>query len=231
VQEAVSGCSGMLVTAAAVSTEPDDHAQLLPLLAQAAARTGQPAALTVADGGYHSGANLVALGERRVVMPEANRHILDGPYHKDRFSYDAVPDTYTCPAGQLLTFRGTKQNEDRVYRGKGARCRVCPAFGICTTDRRQGRSLRISPAESVLRAHRVWMKTAEAHAAYRRRKELVEPVFGIVKEQQWARRFLLRGLAGVQAEWSLVATTFNLRTLARLWRQHPGLLCRDVVIA
>ena len=45
----------------------------------------------------------------------------------------------------------------------------------------------ISPAESVLRAHRVWMASAEAKDVYRRRKELVEPVFGILKEQQGAR--------------------------------------------
>ena len=53
--------------------------------------------------------------------------------------------------------------------------------------------------------------------AYRQRKELVEPAFGILKEQQGARRFLLRGLVKVRAEWSLLATAFNLRTLCRVW--------------
>ena len=47
---------------------------------------------------------------------------------------------------------------------------------------------------------------------------MIEPVFGIVKEQQSARRFLLRGVANVAAEWSLLATAFNLRTLWRIWR-------------
>ena len=55
--------------------------------------------------------------------------------------------------------------------------------------------------------------------AYRRRKELPEPVFGILKEQQGARRFLLRGLTNVKAEWALLATAFNLRTLWRVWSQ------------
>ena len=48
--------------------------------------------------------------------------------------------------------------------------------------------------------------------------QLVEPVFGIIKEQQQAHRFLLRGLPNVSAEWSLLATAFNLRTLWRVWR-------------
>ena len=49
----------------------------------------------------------------------------------------------------------------------------------------------------------------------------VEPVFGIIKEQQGARRFLLRGLVNVAAEWTMLATAFNLRTLWRVWRSSP----------
>ena len=61
------------------------------------------------------------------------------------------------------------------------------------------------------------MSTEEAKRAYRQRKLLVEPVFGIIKEQL-PRSFLLRGLNNVAAEWSLLATAFNLRTLWRIWR-------------
>ena len=107
----------------------------------------------------------------------------------------------------------------RRYRAKAAICRACPAFGICTKDRLHGRTLEIGPDEPALREHRVLMATAAAQALYKRRKELVEPAFGIVKEQQSGRRFLLRGLSNVLAEWSLLATAFNLRVLARIWNQ------------
>tara|TARA_B100000315_G_C14195366_1_gene415182 strand:+ start:175 stop:420 length:246 start_codon:yes stop_codon:yes gene_type:complete len=68
------------------------------------------------------------------------------------------------------------------------------------------------------------METDEARALYARRKELDEPTFGILKEQMGARRFLLRGLANVRAEFMLLATAFNLRTLWRVWtcRALPG---------
>ena len=56
------------------------------------------------------------------------------------------------------------------------------------------------------------MSTSAAREAYKLRKQLVEPVFGIIKEQQGARRFLLRGLVTVAAEWTMLATAFNLRT-------------------
>ena len=61
------------------------------------------------------------------------------------------------------------------------------------------------------------METEEAKRVYKLRKQLVEPVFGIIKEQQGARRFLLRGLANVSAEWTALATAFNLRTLWKVW--------------
>ena len=57
-----------------------------------------------------------------------------------------------------------------------------------------------------------WMNTEEAKTIYKRRKELVEPSFGIIKEQMGMRRFLLRGLANVKTEARLLATAFNLRT-------------------
>ena len=46
------------------------------------------------------------------------------------------------------------------------------------------------------------MATNEARSAFKMRKQLVEPVFGIIKEQQGLRRFLLRGVGNVAAEWT-----------------------------
>ena len=53
------------------------------------------------------------------------------------------------------------------------------------------------------------------HASpYRLRKQTVEPVFGQIKEARGFRRFLRRGLANVQGEWSLLCTVHNLLKLA-----------------
>ena len=61
------------------------------------------------------------------------------------------------------------------------------------------------------------MATTEAKQAYLRRLPLIEPLFAILKNQLGAQRFTLRGIANVRAEWSLLATAFNLRTLWRVW--------------
>ena len=52
-------------------------------------------------------------------------------------------------------------------------------------------------------------------AVYARRKAIVEPVFGQVKEARGFRRFLLRGLRKVGGEWALLTATHNLLKLLR----------------
>jgi transposase len=59
------------------------------------------------------------------------------------------------------------------------------------------------------------LRTQRGAAIYRRRKAIVEPVFGQIKEARGIRRFLLRGLEKVRAEWSLIAATHNLLKLFR----------------
>jgi transposase/IS5 family transposase len=221
--------NGMLVTAAEVVNTAADSGQLVPMLEQAEELTGERAQVTLADGGYHTAANLEA-GERRgqiLVMAERYQGAVQAPYFKDRFPYDVVTDSYLCPNGQRLPFRGFRSSKRpgsgpiRVYRASRAVCRSCPAFGVCTRDRHGGRALWIGSSDVLLRQHRQWMRTDEAQGLYARRKELSEPTFGILKDQLGARRFLLRGLANVRAEFALLATAFNLRTLWRIWVQLP----------
>lgn len=59
------------------------------------------------------------------------------------------------------------------------------------------------------------LRTKRGRAAYSKRKETVEPVFGQIKQGRGFRQFLLRGLQKVQGEWSLICTTHN---LLKLWR-------------
>jgi len=57
------------------------------------------------------------------------------------------------------------------------------------------------------------LRTREGRERMRRRKFTVEPVFGIIKEAMGFKRFLLRGMDKVRAEWNLVCIAYNLRTL------------------
>jgi transposase len=59
------------------------------------------------------------------------------------------------------------------------------------------------------------LRTEAGRAIYKRRKVIVEPVFGQIKEQRGFRRFSMRGLEKVRAEWKLVCATTNLLKLFR----------------
>jgi transposase len=73
------------------------------------------------------------------------------------------------------------------------------------------------------RIHEPWrlamqakLDTPDAKALYARRKQTVEPAFGIIKSAIGFTRFHLRGLAKVAAEWTLIASAYNCRRLHRL---------------
>src|SRR6266851_791868 len=48
---------------------------------------------------------------------------------------------------------------------------------------------------------------------YRLRKQVVEPVFGQIKQARGFRQFLLRGVEKVRAEWAMICTAHNLQKL------------------
>jgi len=76
------------------------------------------------------------------------------------------------------------------------------------------------PERRIVEPWRLAMKTkleSEAgKARYKKRKQTVEPVFGIVKSAMGFTRFHLRGIKKVAAEWLLVALAYNCRRLHRL---------------
>jgi transposase len=59
------------------------------------------------------------------------------------------------------------------------------------------------------------LSTIRGRTIYAKRKTIVEPVFGQIKQARGFRQFLLRGIVKVKGEWSLICTTHN---LLKLWR-------------
>jgi len=58
------------------------------------------------------------------------------------------------------------------------------------------------------------LRCAGHRSRYRLRKQVVEPVFGQIKQARGFRQFLLRGIEKVKAEWAMICTAHNLRKLA-----------------
>ena len=80
---------------------------------------------------------------------------------------------------------------------------------------REGKTTR--PPSSACPRSRAMMRklaTKRGRARYKRRKAIVEPVFGWVKQVLGFRTFSLRGLRKVAGEWSLICLALNLRRMA-----------------
>jgi transposase len=60
------------------------------------------------------------------------------------------------------------------------------------------------------------LQTDEAKNKYRKRKQTVEPVFGIIKSVLGFTRFQLRGLKNVKNEWMLIALAHNCKRVSKL---------------
>jgi hypothetical protein len=71
----------------------------------------------------------------------------------------------------------------------------------------------ITPDMTVAELMERKLRTKRGREFYGRRKAIVEPVFGQIKEAMGFRQFLLRGLAKVKAEWDLVCLCHNLKKM------------------
>ena len=74
---------------------------------------------------------------------------------------------------------------------------------------------RMPKSLSVADKMRRKLRTKSGRKTYAERKEIVEPVFGQIKQGRGFRQFLLRGLQKVKGEWSLICSTHN---VLKLWK-------------
>ena len=210
-----------LIVAVDVTGAETDHEQLVPMVQAVQDTFGHTAEQTVADAGYASGAQFQE-AERRylpVIVAVQLESSEKGPYAKSKFSFDAERDHYVCPIGELLPFEGLQKRGKqgaqtrRVYRCHNIQC---PARGECTTDKK-GRAIKRLVTEEAFERQVARQNDPRQRTLLSLRKEIVEHIFGIAKAVDGFRRFSVRGLEGVRAQWALLALAINLRKLLPAW--------------
>jgi transposase len=207
-----------LIAAADVTNEENDLQQLANLAKTTQENLGVTKLEVVADTGYSSTSEVVEC-ERVGVTPyvpqaDSSANTKAGLYGKSQFRYDAAKDVYVCPAGQELSHRFNteeKGRELRYYRTNA--CQHCAVKPQCT--RNQGnRTITREANESVMEALAARVK---AHPEKMKlRKQLCEHPFGTLKRWFGYSYFLLKGLAKVQCEWSLMTLAYNLKRVLKL---------------
>jgi len=214
-----------IIAAQDVTSKASDTGELCSMVEQTQENTGQKIAKCSADAGYSSGENLNQLEQKGIdaYIPDREyQHNLrkgkqptDDRFHKDNFSYNEQDDTLTCPEGKKLSFAYFQKSKGkeplRIYRY--SKCQQCPSFSQCTKNK-NGRTISRHPYEKELKAMREKLDSPEGKAIYGKRKSIVEPVFGIIKNVMGFTSFLLRGLNKVRGEFSLVTIAYNIKKIA-----------------
>jgi hypothetical protein len=88
---------------------------------------------------------------------------------------------------------------------------------LCS-KRRDGRRIEISPQYGALQRQQDKRQAPWGKALLRQRSGLIEPVFATIKQAMGFRRWTVRGLDNVRAQWAMLCTAYNLRKLYQHWR-------------
>ena len=176
------------------------------------------------DNGYMSGGNLDAVdetgidayiatgkGENKGATSSAAG---DQEITKSAFAYDASRDCFVCPVGNILELKSSAVDGKKTYQAKSDDCSGCSSRHRCCTSKNGApRMITTDDKEPLRQAMIEKMKKESSQKIYKRRKTIVEPVFGQIKKVMGFRGFSLRGVLKVSGEFSLVCATHNIKKI------------------
>jgi transposase len=140
----------------------------------------------------------------------------DGTFSREDFTYDHDGDVYVCPAGKMLTCKGTLVNDGAtlLYRASKYDCDACELKPRCCPTA-PARKVPRSIHEGARDMARDIAKT-DAYTTSRRERKKIEMLFAHLKRILRLDRLRLRGPNGARDEFLIAAATQNLRKLAKL---------------
>ncbi len=115
----------------------------------------------------------------------------------------ASPPTEVLADSGYFSVENLKQLEEQKVEGLIPDSNLARALNL-------GKRCKGRAGAAVHRRMRRKLRSAAGRAAYARRKAVVEPVFGVLKEQRGMRQFRTRGKENVAAEFTLAVLAYNL---------------------
>ena len=212
---------GLIVHSDVVNAN-NDLGQFASQIEQANQTLDKPCGTACADAGYSNGEELEKIESQgiAVIVPSSKQASGKeaGDFDKSRFRYVPEDDVYICPEGIRLPYRRLNggRGKREYYPGRGV-CPKCRHFGVCTRNITTGRKIIRYENEEVRQKITARYEQACSQQIYSRRKQKVELPFGHIKRNLGVGSFLLRGLAGVRAEMSVMCSCFNMARLIGLF--------------
>jgi len=174
--------------------------------------------MVLADKGYHTGAELLQCQQDNMTTHVAYKeqpsvkHIAN-EFLAESFVYNNANDSYTCPAGAVLTSLGTWYNKkgeagETSFRFKTYRtdaCKTCPLKTQCT--KLPKRIVQRSEFQDAVDINDNNIKQNPQY--YKRRQAICEHPFGSIKRHWGYTHTLLKGLQKVNGEMNLIMFCYN----------------------
>lgn len=214
----------------AVETTPGSIAEnkkLIELIDQHQVNTARAVETVVADHKYGTQENYVACQQRGLTthMGDAsakqNNHHCQGIFAESAFSYDAVSDTYRCPAGELLRPRRIHPTRRTMeYIAARGVCASCALRAQCTRAS-YGRTLHRHEHQELLQRGRAQAHSRAAWRNRQRRQHLIEASFADAANNHHFKRARWRRLWRQQIQDYLIAAIQNVRLLLRTSSKKP----------
>jgi hypothetical protein len=223
--------SGVIVAADLTNVAPDEGhlpalvEQIRDLRTVAGVPNEAPTTAS-ADAGYFSHANAAQDGRGIDLLIAAGR---DDPaerstkasvFSAEAFGYEAATDTWVCPAGTRLGREITPVGAigrpvKNRYHADPATCAACPLRRRCLEPGQAHRVLVVHRGRAA-GAMRFKLRQPAARRRYARRKVIIEPIFGQLKENRAFTMLSLRGLVLAKAEYLLACLAHNFGKLLRV---------------
>ena len=223
IQNAVDGKHNLIVHTQATNSNDGKALHTAALQAKQNVQLQQEDSIMLLAGkGYHSGAELQQCQQDNMITHVAYKeqpgvkHIAN-EFLAESFNYNKLTDSYTCPAGAVLTSLGTWHNKkgeanETSYRFKTYRteaCKTCPLKNQCT--KLPKRIIQRSEYQDAADINDNNIKQNPQY--YKRRQAIVEHPFGTMKRHWGYTHTLLKGLQKVNGEMNLIMFCYNfLRT-------------------
>jgi len=178
------------------------------------------------DNGYYSGKNLEVLEEKEIdayvatgkgekkdkdSLENSSRKIV-----KSDFDYDKENDEFICPAGNSLILKGDRASGEKIYVAEKSACNNCTYKSRCCKSKQGNpRTIKTDDKEPIRQEMVKKMEEEESKEKYKKRKKIVEPVFGQIKKNIGFREFRLRGHTKTSGEFSLVCMVYNVKKIVK----------------
>jgi transposase len=230
-QAAVDAEDGIIVAAALTNTAPDTgHLPALVAevraLREAADKPVTALTTVSADAGYFSTDNIAEDGDGIDLLIAAGRSdpaasaTRGQRYTADVFAYDAARDVWLCPADKALERQvtapgATGRPSKHRYLASPTDCAACPLRAQCLQPG-EARRILVTQRSRTTGSMRFKLRQPGARRRYARRKVIVEPIFGQLKEDRGFTALRLRGLLFARGEWLLACLAHNLGKLVRV---------------